>query len=136
MKLRSDSDLAAFTQQQLAKLYDWILASGSYVEAQALAARPHPDGFGQRLHITTLRRFYQDYTIWLREQESPGSPTTDPANLLAASQNEIAHSIHTLAHSPANAVQLKVVTDFLQRQRETILKERFLQLAQTQGEFA
>ena len=133
MKVRSDSVLAQLTQEQLAMLYDWILASSSYQDAQARALKPAPDGFSLHIHITTLRRFYQNYTTWLRQQEQPDRIAAEPAQLISAAQNEIAHSIHSLAHSPANIAQLKIVTNFLQQQRETALKENFLDLARDQA---
>src|SRR5688500_16262902 len=126
MRIRSDSVLAQLTKEQLETLYDWILASGSYTNAQQRALKPHPDGFGLHIHITTLRRFYQDYTSWLREQEPIESRVTNPADLVTATQTEIAHTIHTLAHSPSNAAHLKIVTTFLHQQREASLKEGFL----------
>jgi hypothetical protein len=129
MKIRLDSTLASFTQEQLASLYDWILASRSYADAQARALKPAPDGFGLHIHITTLRRFYQDYTTWLREEEAAEQLTANPAQLVAAAETEVAHAIHTLAHSPSDATHLKLVTTFLHQQRETALKDSFLQLA-------
>ena len=133
MKVRSDSALAQLTKEQLAILYDWILASGTYTEAQQRALKPAPDGFGLHIHITTLRRFYQDYTAWLREQESMESRVTNPTDLVTAAQTEIAHAIHALAHSPTDAAHLKIVTTFLNQQREASLKEGFLQLARQQS---
>jgi hypothetical protein len=135
MKVRSDSVLAQLTQEQLATLYDWILASGSFLDAQSRALKPAPNGFGLHIHITTLRRFYQTYTAWLREQERVDAAECNSVELITEAQQELARSIHSLAHSPANVSHLKVVTAFLNSQRDVALKEGFLQLAQQQAEF-
>ena len=132
MKIRSNSTLAQLSQDQLALLYDWILSCRSLPDVQARALKPAPDGFGLHIHITTLRRFYQDYTAWVREQEPINAGATSPADLVAAAQSEVVHAIHGLAHSPSDPAHLRIVTTFLHQQREAALKEGFLELARQQ----
>lgn len=57
-KTRSDNILALLSDSQKDKLNVWLLTH-SYRKVQELIAQPPPDGFGLRVHLTSIGNYYK-----------------------------------------------------------------------------
>jgi hypothetical protein len=101
MKLRPDSSLAQFNQDQLDQIYDW-LTEHTYREVLQFVAKPPPEGFGVTLHKTTLVRFYRAerrrrHAEALAQTRFHDAPSDDPEILLQNIKVELAHTCYDLA---------------------------------------
>ena len=116
MKFRPDSSLAQFTQEQLDQIFDW-LTEHTYREVLQFVAKPPPDGFGVKLHKTTLVRFYRSerrrrHAEALAQSHFHDTASDDPEILLNNIKIELAHTCYDLADNsdPAAVNSLSRVT--------------------------
>lgn len=127
--MRNDNTLSNLTADQLDELFAW-LNNSTYAEVEKRVAQPPPDGFGLKVHLTTLRRFYSERLKADCETALADGP--DPlvtGRLLAASDNALAYSTYSLARSPARPETLNQLSRALHRRQSLDLKRAYLEIA-------
>ena len=160
LNMRKDSKLSKLTEEQQADLFDW-LSTDTYEAVQERLAKEPPDGFGLRLHINTLFRFYKDRLAHQRALDLaslPADPETQrslstnlssvasakeessatvearsPRNsFIDASRDAHAHATWMLAHSPGNLAAFRATGRALHAHDELAIKRDFVAIARDQ----
>jgi uncharacterized coiled-coil protein SlyX len=134
--MRNDNTLAPLAEDQLNELFTW-LNDLSYAEVEKRVLQPPPVGFGLKVHVTTLRRFYQERLK--AECDAALLDHADPASagpLIAASQTALAYATYSLARSPARPDMLNHLSRTLHRHHSLELKRSFLDIAQRHAAIA
>jgi hypothetical protein len=103
MRIRANSILAALTEDQLNKLYDWIASGITYRAVQERCSQPHPEGFGLEVHLKTLWSFFKAerrrrHAEELAETKFNDLAAEDPEQLYQNIKVELAHACYDLAN--------------------------------------
>lgn len=134
--MRNDNTLSNLAADQLDDLFAWLTDS-TYAEVEKRVAQPSPEGFGLKVHLTTLRRFYHER---LRaECDAALADDTDPfvtGRLVVASDKALAYSTYSLARSQARPELLNQLSRALHRRQSLDLKRAFLEVAHKHAELA
>ncbi len=133
--MRCDAALSILTDAQQADLFKW-LSEGSYSSVQERLAKPPPEGFGLRVHATSLARFLREYSARLRAEDfllaqqdaSAAQPDSSEA-FLAAATFSAAHATFLHAGSSLNLATYRAVVRSLQQHKNAALKNGFLEVA-------
>jgi hypothetical protein len=136
MKRRADSSLAKLSEEQLDQLYDW-LSEHSYREVIAMAGKGPPEGFGVRLHKTTLVRFYgaeraRRHAEALAEAKSDRAPGGNPAELMEQTTLQLAHASYEMSLGPLSGMSFNNVSRALHRHELTALRRIQVEINQKQ----
>jgi hypothetical protein len=107
MKMRSDCVLSKLTQQQLDEIFDSIAFGVSYRDLQMRLEKPPPEGFGLRIQLATLCRFFKAerrrrHAEELAEARFHELTDDDPEQLLQNVKVELAHACYDIANRPDN----------------------------------
>jgi hypothetical protein len=139
LDMRKDSKLSKLTEEQQADLFDW-LSTGTYEAVQERIAQDPPVGFGFRLHINTLFRFYKDRLAQQRALDLASlaaDPETQPSepsaqNFVKSARDAHAHATWMLAHSPRNLAAYRATARALNSHDELAIKRDFVAIARDQ----
>ena len=110
MKRRADSSLAKLSEEQLDQLYDW-LSEHSYREVIAMAGKGPPEGFGVRLHKTTLQLAHASYEMSL-------------GPLSGMSFNNVSRALHRHELTALRRIQVEINQKQLGLQEERVALEK------------
>lgn len=139
-KTRFDSVLFQLSEDDQAKVYDWIRQLG-YGETLRRLAQPAPQGLGITTYHTSLHRFYARYTRKITEENV--FETTDLAlpdgsrqKLHTATDDAMSNLAFELSHSPTDPETFNHLSRWLYKQKSQEIKLQYLQLAQQQVELA
>src|SRR4051812_44041449 len=117
-KPRSDSRLFQLTEAQQAKIYEWLLKIG-YEATKEKIAKPVPEGFEVKTHITSLRRFFLHYSDMAKERAFFRSLVTNDGeinpDLERAIEQAEAHLAFELVCSPPSLETFNAVSRWLNR---------------------
>lgn len=107
MRIRPNSTLAKLTSDQLDEIFDQIDSGVSLRDVQKFCEAAPPDGFGLRIHLITLSRFYRAerahrHAEELAQARFNDADSADPEQLMRNVRVELAHACYDLAHHPGD----------------------------------
>src|SRR4051812_18326785 len=108
MKMRSDCVLSKLTEQQLDEIFESIVSGVSYRDLQQRLEQVPPEGFGLRIQLATLCRYFKAerrrrHAEELAEARFNELADDDPEKLLQNVKLELAHACYDVANHPDNA---------------------------------
>ena len=138
-KQRCDTFLSSLTDDQSLQLMDWMYTLENLSDVHRRVTAPPPEGFGVKVHLTTLRRLRDQFRAEdiARSAESMIDVITDleketDLNQSARVQTVINHLLHEkafeLSRTHPGSVVLKDVLTSIQKLSELDYKRQKLQL--------
>jgi hypothetical protein len=103
MKMRSDCVLTVLSPDQLDEIFDSLASGTSFRAVQHRCSLPPPEGFGIRVQLPTLHRFYKAerrrrHAEELAETKFDDLAASDPEQLYTNIKIELAHACYDLAN--------------------------------------
>jgi hypothetical protein len=103
MKMRSDCVLSVLTHDQLNDIFDSLASGTSFRAMQQRCPLPPPEGFGIRVQLPTLHRFFKAerrrrHAEELAENKFNDLASSDPEQLYENVRVELAHACYDLAN--------------------------------------
>src|SRR3954469_23128888 len=103
MKMRSDCALNVLTPDQLNDIFDSLASGTSFRAMQQRCLLPPPEGFGIRVQLPTLHRFFKAerrrrHAEDLAENKFNDLASSDPERLYENVRVELAHACYDLAN--------------------------------------
>src|ERR1043165_1990416 len=106
MKPHYDNVLLQLTEEQQARVYDWLMTLG-YTKTLQKLEQPPPDGLDLKTHRSCLHRFFKHYQQQVRPEDVAAakenrSNPEDRSVLVADAEQSFQHVGHQIATGPMN----------------------------------
>jgi hypothetical protein len=134
-KIHAQNVLLQLTEEQQETLYDWLLVD-SYRAVQARVAAAPPEGFGLKVHLMSLQRFFKRQRLEARadwgEELSVSTPDRGEQGLkiMKAAEQSITASAYELATTGQSLKEMDQAARCLGSIRRLELKQGYLRVAE------
>jgi hypothetical protein len=134
-KIHAQSVLQQLTEDQQETLYDWLLVDTYRAVQTRLAAAP-PEGFGLKVHLMSLQRFFKRRRLetradWVEELSiSASDEAKEEAKILDAAEQSLTARAYELASTGQSLEEMDQAAWYVGTVKRMGLKQGYLRVAE------
>ena len=141
MKPRYDNILSRLSEDEQARVHDWLITLG-YTKTLEKLAQPRPEGLDIRTHRSCLHRFYKRYQDQARTEDLSAAKenwpiSNDDASVLVSdAEQSFLHAAHQLATGPMDSSDFSKVGHWLESRKDQMYKRFHIHIAEQNAAIA